>query len=36
MAIESMFPVLDPVSGNYPTRNREAGVGCHTNLDRGS
>jgi hypothetical protein len=30
LAVESMFPVLDPISRNYPTRKGEVGVGFHT------
>jgi nitrate reductase beta subunit len=34
-AVESMFPVLDPVSRNYPTYKGALGVGFHTDPHRG-
>jgi nitrate reductase beta subunit len=34
-AVESMFPVLDPVSRNYPTYKGAVGVGFHTDPHRG-
>jgi hypothetical protein len=34
-AVESMFPVLDPVSRDYPTYKGAVGVGFHTNPHRG-
>jgi nitrate reductase / nitrite oxidoreductase, beta subunit len=34
-SVESMFPVLDPVSRNYPVYKGSVGVGFHTNPHRG-
>jgi len=33
--VEPVFPMLDPIPRNYPTRKGEVGVGCHTNPHRG-
>jgi nitrate reductase beta subunit len=34
-AVESMFPVLDPVSRNYPVHKGAVGTGFHINPQRG-
>ncbi len=34
-AVESLFPVLDPISRNYPVRKGAVGVGFHTDPARG-
>ena len=34
-AVESMFPVLDPVSRNYPVYKGAVGTGFHINPQRG-
>jgi nitrate reductase beta subunit len=34
-AVEDLFPVLDPVSRNYPVRKGAVGVGFHTDPARG-
>jgi len=34
-AVDSLFPVLDPVSRNYPIRKGAVGVGFHTDPARG-
>jgi nitrate reductase beta subunit len=34
-AVESLFPMLDPVSRNYPVRKGAVGVGFHTDPARG-
>ncbi|MBV1699821.1 MAG: nitrate reductase subunit beta, partial [Hyphomicrobiales bacterium] len=35
VAVESLFPALDPVSRNYPIRKGEEGIGFHTDPRRG-
>ena len=34
-AVDAMFPVLDPVSRNYPIHKGAVGTGFHTNPQRG-
>jgi nitrate reductase beta subunit len=33
--VDALFPVLDPVSRNYPVRKGAVGVGFHTDPARG-